>query len=109
MRDHLWITERYRPAAGEIDVTEDAHVFIGRHGAPIDPGPTEIIGLLREDLNGQSIQSCARHVADVQLMQAKCAGYLIRRGNLFTIEPDVRPKVDAIQMQPNVSIAIAGR
>ena len=109
MRDGLRITERYRPAAGEINFTEDAHVLIRRHGAPIDPGPAEIIGLLREDFNGQSIQSCARRVADVQLMQAKCAGYLIGSGNLLTIEPDVRPKVDAIQMQPNVSITIAGR
>src|SRR2546425_13321113 len=42
-------------------------------------------------------------------MQAKCAGYLIRGSNLLAVEPDVGAKVDAIQMQPNVSITIAGR
>src|SRR5207302_10595439 len=35
--------------------------------------------------------------------------YLIRSSNLFTIEPDVGAKIDAIEMQPNVLIAIVGR
>ena len=56
MRDDLWITERERPAAGEIDVPEDAHVLSGRHGTPIHPGPTKISGQSREYLDCQAVE-----------------------------------------------------
>ena len=110
MRDDLWIAERERPAAGEIDVPEDAHVLIRRHGTPIHPGPTKIIGQSWEYLDCQAVEFAhAGSVADVQLMHAKRTRYLIRASNLFSVEPDVGAKIDAIEMQPSVPIAIAGR
>src|SRR5260370_22641300 len=110
VRDGLWITECERHAAGEIDLTEDAHVLIRRHWIPINPGPTKIIGQSWEYLDCQGIDFAhARCIADVQLMPAERTGDLIRSGNLFSVEPDVGAKIDAIEMQPDVPSAITGR
>src|SRR5258708_16952604 len=110
MRDDLRITERDLPAAGEVNITEDSHVFIRRHRVPIDPGPAKIIGQSWEYLDCQRIEFARPSgVADVQLMHAKRSGDLIRGGNLFAVEPNVGAKIDAIEMQPNILAAVTCR
>src|SRR6266436_3352867 len=110
MRDDLRITEGDLPAAGKVNITEDAHVFIRRHRVPIDPGPTKIIGQSWEYLDCQRIEFARPSgVTDIQLMHPERPGDLIRGGNLFAVEPDVGAKIDAIEMQPNVATAIVSR
>src|SRR5258706_1005370 len=99
VRDGLWVTEGERPAAGKIGVTEAAHVLIRRHGTPVYPGPTKVIGQSREYLDCQSIEfAYPGRLADVQFMHAEGTGNLIRVGNLFSVEPDIGAKINAIEM-----------
>src|SRR5260370_34130246 len=95
VRDGLWITECERPAAGEIDLTEDAHVLIRRHWIPINPGPTKIIGQSWEYLDCQCIHFAhARCIADVMLMTAERTGDLSLLANLVSTYPTVSTNID---------------
>ena len=49
------------------------------------------------------------YVADVQLMNAKCARYFIRPGNPLTVQPDIRAKIYALELKPYLMSAINWR
>src|SRR6266567_2094662 len=110
MCDHLWISQGNWSTTCQVNVAKDPHVLVGRHGIPIYEGPGEIVGLLRKYFDGQCIQAAgARHTLDIQFMEAERPCYLVRGGNLKTVEPDICAEVDAVEMQPDILTGITSR
>src|SRR5689334_8522410 len=43
---------------------------------------------------------------DVDFIGSECACYFFGSCNLFSIKPDVRAKVDAVEMEPNIFVTV---
>src|SRR5438552_13550157 len=110
MSNDLWVSKRDRSASCDVNIAKDSHILIGRRRVPVHPRPCQIVCLSRKDLYGYCIYSAQPgYVADVQLMNAKCARYFIRPGNPLTVQPDIRAKIYALELKPYLMSAINWR
>ena len=79
-----------------------AHVLIRGRGIPIHPGDSQLVGVRRGHLHGYDI-FCAglderRHI---KLVEAKRADHLVRPGDFFSVDPDVRAVIDSAKREPH--------
>ena len=91
-----------RAARGEDDFLPEAHVLVGRRRIPIDPGDAEFVGVGRGDFYGDDIFCAGFDVGrDIEFIAAKRADDLIRAGDFFAVDPDVRAVIDSAKRHPN--------
>ncbi len=93
------------PACDEIDSAPEAHVFVGRAWAPIDPVDAEIFLSRRGGFDGEDIGLTGlEQIGYVEVVSAIGAGDCGGVGDLVSIEPDFAAIVDAAEMEPNARV-----
>src|SRR5271165_3905780 len=101
-------TKRNRAIRDEIDRTPQAHVLVGRTGVPVDPVDAEIDLRGREGFNRDGVFLAGDQVARrIELIGPIGSGDLLVVGNLFAVDPEDGPVVDAAEAQPE-SLSVLG-
>jgi len=113
VRSKLGLNERMPqrniPAACQIHLSPDAHVFIGRRGIPIHPGEAEIVFPRGKDFHGHGVLPGAQQTLDVVFVGAVRPGHIGAVGDLLTIHPDIGAVVDAEEMKPRLFVDVLAR
>src|SRR6266481_2793124 len=103
------VTHRDGTARREHHFLPQAHVFVRWRGIPIDPGDTELGRVRRSNRDGHYVfRADLNEVGDIKFVTAESAGDRVRARELFAIDPDVGPVVDAAKRKPD-ALAFVGR
>ena len=101
--DYVRMPDRQRAARGHVRVAPESHVLVGRRRIPVDPGYPQIARLGREHFDGHHIRAAAaRKRRDVELIPPEGAGQVVLRRDASAVHPDIRPIVDAVEIQPHI-------
>src|SRR5260370_13002481 len=96
------MTKRNRAAYAQRNRPPYSHIFVGRHGVPVNPIVGQIARLGSEDLNREGIGCCpAKALVHLAFVRAKSAPPLILIANLLSLKPAGSAAVDAIDFQPS--------
>ncbi len=100
MTHDLRISNRHIPACAHKYRLPQTHVLVRRRRIPVDPGRLQIRRRRRKDFNRESVLGAALDcVSDVKLVAPIRPHYRCRIGEASAVQPDVRPVVDAIEVE----------
>ena len=100
-RIHKRMPHGHRPAGADKGFAPKAHVLIGWHGVPIHKGDSQVVFRGSKDLDCERVRLVVDQAGgNVKFIRPKSPGNLFAVGNLFSIEPDIGPIVDALKVQP---------
>ena len=92
--------QRDGTAVRDVHRAPEAHVLVGRHGVPVDPGEGEVGRLRGEDLDRERVaRARLRPAGQVQLVSAEGPRHLLRVRQALAVEPDVGAIVDAVEVE----------
>src|SRR5205807_2179919 len=110
LRNYRGIAQCDRPAGSQVDVTPEAHVFVGRRRIPIHEGDCQVAFGWRKRLDRNHVFGARmRDSADIKFISAPRAPDLFEVGDFLAVDPDVGPVVDPLKVQPNRLAPVAGR
>jgi hypothetical protein len=87
---HMGVAQRDRAAAADEDVTDDAHVLVGRWLEPVDPAHGEVlVRVVRPDAEGDRVGAGTDQRGDVRLVLCVGAVDVGGLGDLLAVDVDV--------------------
>ena len=98
--NHIRMPQRDRAGVCDRRVAPQPEVLVGWSRIPVHPHDRKIVRLRTEDLDGNGIATPNGERRDVERVPSVRARRIIGRGDARTVHPDVRPIVDAVEVEP---------